>query len=244
MKMDKSVQKTLIITGGIILAIIIVITFVRYSFYSSTISSAGTATIEVLPDFVTVYFSVNTNSATAEGANSDNAKIVAKMKIGLEAAGIMEEEIKTQGFSVYPNYDYSKDKQEISGYSATHSLKIQIPIDEINIVGSVIDAGVGAGGGVSYISYELNDENEKKYKVEAIKLATEDAKEKARALAEGSGNKLGSLVSISTSEWDYRPWLAASEDSVKGSSGSEIQTAINPSEQEISSTVTAVFRIR
>lgn len=244
MKIDKSVQKTLIITGGIILAIIIVIAFVRYSFYSSTISSAGTATIEVLPDFVTIYFSVDTKGETAAEATDMNSKIVAKMKIGLEAAGVTEDEIKTQNFNVYPTYDYSKDEQEISGYSASHSLRVQIPIEETDIIGGIIDAGVGAGAGISYINYELNDNNQAKYKIEAIKLATADAKEKAEALAEGAGSNLGSLVSISTSEFGYRPWLAVSEDSAKGSSGEEIQTSITPSEQEVSATVVAVFRIR
>ena len=103
---------------------------------------------------------------------------------------------------------------------------------------------IGAGAGVSYINYELNDDNQKKYKVEAIKLATEDARTKAEALAEGSGSRLGSLVSVSSSEWGYVPWLAASEDAVKGSSGAEIATSITPSEQEITASVTAVFRIR
>ena len=108
----------------------------------------------------------------------------------------------------------------------------------------MIDSGIGAGAGVSYINYELNEDNQKKYKLEAITLATEDARAKAAALAEGSGSSLGSLVSISSSEFGYVPWLAASADSVKGESGAEVATSITPSEQEITASVTAVFRIR
>lgn len=244
MKMDKSVQKTLIIVIGILLAIIVVFMFSKYLFYSSKISSTGTAKLEVLPDFVAVYFSVDTKGATAKEASDKNAEIVDKMKSSLLAAGIKEDEIKTSGFNVYPNYDYSGNGQRITGYIASHSLKVEILVDEKNKIGSVIDAGVGAGAGVSYINYELNDENEAKYKIEAIKLATEDARAKAEALAEGTGGSLGSLVSVSSSEWGYVPWLAVSEDSAKGSSGAEIATSINPNEQEISASVTAVFRIR
>jgi uncharacterized protein YggE len=243
-KMDKSVQKTLIIVGGILLAIVIIFMFSKYFLYPSTISSTGTATIKVLPDMVSVYFSVDTKGTTAKEASDKNAEIVDKMKSSLLAAGIKDSEIKTQGFNVYPNYDYYNGGQRVTGYSATHSLKVEISVDEKDKIGSTIDAGVGAGAGVSYINYELNEENQKKYKVDAIKSATEDARTKAEALAEGAGSSLGSLVSISTSEFGYVPWLAASADSMKGSSGAEVATSINPSEQEVSASVTAVFRIR
>ena len=243
-KMDKGVQKTLIIVGGVLLAIILIFGFLNTSIYSKTISSTGTATIEVLPDFVTVYFSVDTKGATAKEASDKNSEIVNTMKAALITAGIEEDEIKTQNFNVYPNYDYSGSTQRITGYNAQHSLKVEIAVEEKDKLGSVIDAGIGAGAGISYINFELNEENQKKYKVEAIKLATEDAKTKAEALAEGSGSSLGSLISVSTSEWGYVPWMAASEDAVKGSSGAEIATSITPSEQQISATVSATFRIR
>ena len=242
--MDKGIQKTLIIVGGVLAAIIIIILFINNSVYAKTVSSTGTATIEVLPDFVSVYFSVDTKGSTADEASDKNSVIVDKMKTALLAAGISEDEIKTSNFNVYPIYDYRSGGNVITGYSASHSLKVEINVDEKEKIGSIIDAGVGAGAGVSYINYELNDANEKKYKVEAIKLATEDAKAKAEALAEGSGSSLGSLISVSSSEWGYVPWLAASQDAVSGKSGAEVATEINPNEQDVSATVTAVFKIR
>jgi len=244
MAIDKGVQKTLIIVVGVLLAIILAFSFFKYSFYSSTISSTGTAKIEVIPDMVSVYFNIDTKGSTADEASDKNSIIVDKMKTALLAVGINDNEIKTSNFNVYPNYDYSSSGQRITGYSASHSLKVEISVDEKNKIGSVIDAGIGAGAGVSYINFELNEDNQKRYKVEAIKIATEDARTKAEALAEGSGSRLGSLVSVSSNEWGYVPWLAASESSVKGSSGADIATSITPSEQEISASVTAVFRIR
>ena len=244
MAMDKGVQKTMIITGGVLVAVLLGIWYMSNFVYAKTILSYGTATIDVLPDFISVYFSVDTRGTSADEASDRNAEIVEKMKSSLSSAGINEDEIKTQGFSVYPNYDYFESSQRIIGYSATHSLKVKIDVDEKNKIGSVIDAGIGAGAGISYINYELNEDNQNKYKIDAIKKATEDARLKAEALAEGSGSSLGSLVSISTNDFGYVPWLAASEDAVKGSSGAEIATSITPSEQEISATVTAVFRIR
>ena len=242
--MDKSVQKTLIIVGGILIFTILIFAFMNYFSNPKTISSTGTATIEVLPDFVMVYFSVETTGVNASQASDKNAEIVDKMKIYLFAAGIDESEIKTQGFSVYPDYDYRSSSPIITGYRATHSVKVEILIDEKNKIGNAIDAGINAGAGISYINYELNEENQKKYKIEAIKVATQDAKIKAEALAEGAGSRLGSLVSVSSSEFGYIPWLAASEEAVKDLAGAEIATQITPTEQEITAMVTAIFRIK
>ena len=244
MTIDKGVQKTLIIVLGILALAIIIFSFINYFSYSTNVSSTGTAKIEVMPDFVAIYFRVDTNGSTAKEATERNSEIVDKMKTSLSAIGVSDDEIKTQNFNVYPNYDYHEGGQRIIGYSASHSLKLNLPVNEKNRIGSVIDAGVGAGAGISYINYELDEKNQIKYKLEAIRLATEDAKTKALALAEGSGNNLGKLVSISSSEFYYQPWLAMSEDAVTGSSGTEIATSITPSEQEITASVTAVFRIK
>lgn len=245
MAMDKGVQKILIIVGGILVALLFVFVFINNSVNTSTISSTGIAKIEVLPDFIVVYFNVETQGTTADEASDKNSEIVEKMKNSLLKNGIKEEWIKTQSFSVNPNYDYRTGTQKILGYTAYHILKVEIGVSEKDKIGNVIDSGIGAGAGISYINYELSEENHSRYKREAIKKATEDARLKAEALAEGSGSRLGSLVSISTSEFGYVPWIAATSEDVKAAnSGAEIVTSINPSEQEISATVTAVFKIK
>ncbi len=242
--MDKSVQKTLIIVAGVLVLAMLMMAFIDNSVYSKTISSTGIAKINILPDFVVVYFNVDAKGSTAKEASDKNAEIVNKMKSSLTSLGIKENEIKTQSFNVYPDYSYAGGNPRITGYRATHLLSVKISVDEKNKIGSVIDSGIGAGAGINYINYELSDENQNKYKIEAIKKATEDARLKAEALAQGSGSKLGGLISVSTSEFNYVPWLAASKDVAGGSSGAEIAISINPSEQEISATVTAVFKIK
>ena len=166
------------------------------------------------------------------------------MKNFLLIAGISEEEIQTESISVYPKYDWSSGSQKLKGYIAMHSVKVEIFIDDKDKISDVLDAGINAGAGISYLNYEITDENQNKYKVEAIKLATEDARTKAEALALGSGSKIGSLISVSTSDFGYVPWLAYSaEGAITKADTGRIETQITPSEQEISSQVTTVFRI-
>ena len=244
-KIDQKVMTTgMIVIGAIIVALIFANGFNSGSM-ENTVSSTGQSTIKVMPDLVNVYFNVQTTGVTAEEASDKNSVIVDEMKASLIALGFEDSEIKTQNFNVYPEYDWRTSTQKITGYAASHSISIQIPIEEKEKLGSAIDAGINAGAGIGYINYELTEENQKAYKVVAIKAATEDATEKARALAEGAGQDLGRLVSISTSEFGYYPWAAyAVSDSGIGKSGAEIATSITPSEQDVSATVTAVFKIR
>lgn len=243
-KLDKSVQKTLIIVGGILILAILIMVFVNNTTYSKTVSATGISTLKVTPDFVSVYFNIDTSGITAKEASEKNAVIFDDLEKALVAKGLDQKEIQTQSYNVYPNYDYRNGNSVIDGYIASYSLKIQVDVADKQKIGEVIDAGIGAGAGISYLNFEISEENQSIYKIEAIKLATEDAKAKATALAEGSGSELGSLVSVSSSDFNYVPWLAASSDAVKEESGSAIATSINPSEQEISATVTAIFRIK
>src|SRR3990170_2360532 len=238
-KMDNSIIITLIIVGAVVLLALIGLGFYSYSNPAKTISSNGMATIKALPDLVVVYFNIQTTGQTSDEASDKNAEIYDKMKGSLMDLGFSEEEIQTESFSVYPDYDWQSGTQRIKGYIATHSVKVEILFDNKDMIGETIDAGINAWAGISYINYELTEENQNKYEAEAIKKATENARTKAEAAAIGSGSKLGSVISVSPS-FSYAPWIAFAEADVAKSSGTEIETQITPSEQEVSASVTAV----
>ena len=126
---------------------------------------------------------------------------------------------------------------------ATNSVKLEIPANETGKVSASVDAGINAGAGVSYISFELNSDSQNRYKAQALKAASQDATTKAQAVADGLGKRLGSLVSVSVDSYNYMPWMA----SASGASSADIQKAapnIQPSSQDVTASVTAVFKIR
>jgi len=245
-QIDKSVLITLIIVGGVLILGVMGFIFANSTVYAKTVSSTGTATIEVVPDLVVVYFNIQTTGSTSSVADDKNSEIYEKMKSDILALGFGEDEIQTESYSVYPEYDWSSGTQKLKDYIAVHSVKMKIPIGNKDKIDEVISAGIDAGSGISYLNYELTDENQSKYKIDAIKMATEDARKKAEALALGSQSKLGKLVSVSTSDFGYVPWLAYSADagSITKENSGEIESRITPSTQEISSAVTVIFRIR
>jgi len=243
MKLEKSAQTTLIIVAGFIILGLIIINSLNPS-YANTISVAGQSTIKAMPDIIGVYFSVDTQGATSNIASDKNSEIVDSLIDSLISKGFDREDIQTQSYSVYPEYDYRTGQGTITGYRATHSLRVEISADESEKIGDVIDSGIDSGAGVSYINFELSQENQNKYKAEAMKLAAQDATSKAKGVAEGLGKKLGSLVSVSVDDYNYIPWLAHDFAGASAPEIKEAATDIVPSEQEISARVTAVFRIR
>ena len=243
MKLEKSVQTTLIIVAGVIIFGLILMNSLNPS-YANTISVAGVATVKAMPDLIGVYFSVDTQGATSNQAADKNSEIVDSLIDSLISKGFEREDIQTQSYSVYPEYDWNSGNQRLIGYRATHSLRIEIPADESEKIGDVIDSGVDSGTGISYVNFELSQENQNKYKAEAMKLAAQDATSKAEGVAEGLGKKLGSLVSVSIDDYNYIPWLARDFSTATPVEAKEAATDIVPSEQEISARVTAIFRIR
>ena len=246
-KMQKSVQITLIIVAAAIILAIIGFTALSGNSLANTIQVNGQATAKVSPDLISVYFSVDTKGSTSQLAEYENSEIVNKLKDNIVVLGFQENDLTTENYAIYPEYDYSGGSQRLTGYRATHSLKIEVSAEEKSKVSQIIDAGTNAGAGISYINFELSPSLEQSAKTQAIKAASDDAKIKAEAVAEGFDKNLGRLVSVSLNEFNYYPWaIYASRDS--GVSGAEeAKTAvaeITPSSREVSASVIAVYRLR
>ncbi|MBU0893941.1 MAG: SIMPL domain-containing protein [Nanoarchaeota archaeon] len=245
--MDKAVQITLIIVLGIV-----VLATIGYTAFSSliplsnTVTGNGEAIVEVIPDLVKVYFNVETEGDTSQEAKDANAEIVDELIVALVREGFERKDIQTQNFNIYPEYDWRNGNRELYGYRATHSIVVKMSTDESNKIGEAIDTGVDAGAGISYINFELSQEKENEYKAEAIELAAQDARIKAESLAAGLGKELGKLISVSDSNFGYRPWqvygaVSGAEDMAVAK---EATTEIQPGEQQISARVTAIFKLK
>ncbi|MEK6918461.1 MAG: SIMPL domain-containing protein [Nanoarchaeota archaeon] len=253
--MEKSIKITLIIASTVlILGLLGFITFngfVDDSNPSNTVTSQGSSVIKVVPDVVTVYFSVQTRDKTADSSQKNNSEIVDKLTNKLILAGFSKDDLKTQGFSVYPEYDWSNGDNKIKGYLTSHDLKLEISAENSDDIGKAIDAATESGVLVSSINFELSKELEEKYKTEALQEATANARAKADAIAKGLDKEVARVVSVSTSDFNYYPWRSYSLDSsiAEASYGESAALAkqaavsINPSEREVTAQVTVVFKL-
>ena len=124
----------------------------------------------------------------------------------------------------------------------------ELTYEEIDKLSSAIDSGVEAGAGISYINFELSQESQNKYKAEALKQASEDAMIKADSIASGFNKKAGKLLSVQTSDFGYYPWNVYSSGGVSyredALMAKEVAMNIQPSEQDVTATITATFKLR
>lgn len=243
--MEKSVQITLIIVAAIVVLALIGFNIFSNTSQSNTVSVNGLANVEAMPDLVAVYFYVETKADTAKEAKDNNAEIVDKVITALLKERFERKDIVTQSFSVNPNYEWSNGDNKQKGYIASHYLKIEMSTDETDKIGEAIDAIVDNAASLSYVNFELSQEKQNEYKAQALREATQDARIKAEAIAEGLGKKLGNIVSTSDSSFDYYPWRMY--EMAAGATVSEAKQAvtdIQPGEQEIQGRVSVVYKLR
>ncbi len=252
MSQNNSVKITAIIAGTLIFLVLVLIgLFVQFMpVMGETISAQGYSSLKVNPDLVTVYFNIETRGDDAKEANDENSKILEKFNIALILIGIDKSNIQTQGLSIYEDQVWEKDRLVSKGYKASHQLKIVLNTSEASLIADVIDSGVNSGALLSYINFELTPAKQSEYKAQALKLAGEDARTQASAIAEGVEKELGKLVSVSTSDFYYQPWNLYSARAEAGTSDMDVSEAklavsnIVPGSQEVTARITVVYKIK
>ena len=233
-----------------ILVVIIILLVAGFLFYNSsnteatTINVNGQSTIKAEADEVSVYVGIETTEKTSEESKNANAKISDNVLVVLKTAGIPEGDIETSSYYIYPEYDWSNNKQELVGYRTSNVLKITTK--DFDKVGAIVDSSVDAGATtIQSINFELSQDKQNEVKTQAISKATEDAKVKAEATAQGLNARLGKVKTVTIQDYNYYPFpIYASADDGAALDVKEVaRTAIQPSSLDVSSTVNVVFEI-
>ena len=154
----------------------------------------------------------------------------------LTGAGVDRKDISTTEVSLQPQYNSSGGT--ITGYRADNSIRVKIhPADSASHVLAVI---VGAGGDATRInsdSYSIADDSQ--LVKDARTRAFQDAKNRAEQYAQLSGLKLDKVISISEASGG-----AATTPPAPPRSGMQAAVPLEPGQQTVSFSVTAVWELR
>jgi uncharacterized protein YggE len=103
-------------------------------------------------------------------------------------------DLKTTSYSVSPVYRYTSGQPPVlTGYQASNSL--ELTTGELALAGRIIDTAVGAGAtNIGGIRFGLKDPQP--LRREALKLATQQARLSAEAIASGLTAKLGLVIAV------------------------------------------------
>ena len=170
---------------------------------AATVTVTGSASVSVMPDYVTLHLGVNTQGKTVVEAQEINAGQMTAMMEALKTQGIAEDAMHTSHFSVTPIYDYSSAvsgvREKLDGYQVTNTLQVSVyDFQDFREVGAVLDAAMQAGANESYGLTFYSMEYHEMYE-EALALAVAEAGRKAQILAGAAGVTLGAPIHISES---------------------------------------------
>ena len=169
---------------------------------STGIHVTGAGTASATPDIAVLSLGVEGQARTVAEANAIAANAIAAVLATLRAAGVADEDMETQHFSIQPQYSFDRNTgvQTLTGYRVTNSLVVTLR--DLDAVGSIIDGAAAAGGDATRInSIGFRVEDGLALEAEARRLALEDAVAKADLFAEATGVSRGKLVFITESSF-------------------------------------------
>jgi uncharacterized protein YggE len=159
------------------------------------IVTVATEEVEIAPDRAMLTFTVETRARTAAAAGTENARIQAAVLDSLRRIGIASAQLKTQGVSINPEYEYPREggRPTVVGYQAQNS--IQVEVRQISLIGTVIDAGLSRGasnvGGLRFFASSTEAATR-----EAMRKAVLRARADADAIAEAAGGRISGVLEI------------------------------------------------
>ncbi|MBC8141601.1 MAG: SIMPL domain-containing protein [Armatimonadetes bacterium] len=146
----------------------------------ATIAVTGTGEVSVTPDIARITVGVQTRGKDSAVAAAENATRTDAVIKAVRALGVAQKDIQTEGYSIYPQFDYQKQPPVLTDYQVSNS--VRITVRKLADAGKILDAALKAGANVAGgIEFDLSDPQ--KARDEAMAKAVKDAVRKAKLMA-------------------------------------------------------------
>jgi len=234
----------------------------------STIVVSGTGDAYAIPDIATFSFSVVETAATVKQAQDKANVKIGNALTAIRASGVVDKDIQTTGYNVYPKYEYSNavcprplvpttvdangsvsgsvaiycppGKQVLTGYEVDQTITVKVRDTEK--VGDLVTK-VGALGVSNISGIEFSVDNREQYVAQARAAAITEAKAKAKELAKELGVRLGSILSYNENGSNPIYYGAVAKDMVVSAVAPTV-AQIPQGENKITSDVSITYEIK
>ncbi len=211
----------------------------------NTISVSGTASVQRQPDQAVVQLAVESFAATAREAAAENASKMDRVIKALRRFGLGQDQIRTIGYSVTPEYDYSggtprqPGQDRLVGYRARNI--VQVTSNEVAQVGDIIDVAITAGANsVTGLTFQLRDPESARQ--EALRLAIGKARTEAETIANALGRQLGPAIAATTTGIFAPPrFMEARAMAAQATDMAMLAPPIEPGLLEVTAQVSVVY---
>jgi len=208
---------------------------------SRTIHVSGEYRTTVAADMAVLTLSVTKQAVSPREAQEAVTGAADKIITSMLAAGIERKNIATSAFTIYAIYNDEEGKRnEILGYNSTST--VTVTIYDTAQVGALIQSGMEAGATeIQSLNYQKRDAAS--MEIEMYQKAVLNAMEKAAALAQVLGMKLGKAViveeqSFSAQAQDERVFMTKAM-----AAPSSAEEAFAPGSIQMSAAVRIVFEL-
>ena len=206
-----------------------------------SINIQGEGRVTAKPDVAVTTMGTISEGQTVAEAQAGNTEIMNTLVSKLKSLGILEDDIQTTNYNIYPQYNYTSEKgRELSGYQVTQNVTVKMrDLGKANQVLAL--AGEVGANNVSGLEFTIDDREV--YKDKAREAALEDAGKKAKMLSESLGVKMVSVVSYDEYEgggYDYEPYRALAYEGLGGGMAPDIESG----SMEVVMNINITFEIR
>lgn len=203
----------------------------------------GTGEQMSAPDVAKISLGVSEmDTAVADSFKNAN-RIIDKVKAALTNLSIDDKDIQTSRYSIYPEYTYTDNDQNLKGYRTEEILTITVrDTAKINdVVSDSVDAGANR---IEDISFTVEDPS--RVAAQARDKALIDAKNKAEQIAKSFGASVGQVISVEESLSNNQPGpLYTKMESGMGAGGSTTPSAsVSPGQLAVDVNVTVNYALK
>ena len=205
----------------------------------ATVTVAGTGRASRAADIAEATFVVEALRPTAAEARASAAGVAAAVLESVRGAGVAEADLHTAGLDLSPAWEHDGTRTVRTGFTVTN--RIAVTVRDLESVGRVLDAGLGAGAtGLDSVRFRLADEAAATE--EARRNAVADARRRATTIAEALGGRLGRLAAVS--EGAPAGPVPLREARLAFAAVADAPTPVLPGAVEVAVTVTAVWELQ
>lgn len=173
------------------------------------IAVTGTAKLKAKPDIAIISLEVESLQASSLDAKRDVDERVNNFLNGMSKFNIDEENVSASNLSTDVDYSIINQVKKLHGYIAYRSLKVTL--NNINHLNELLDFALEVG--INEVdSIEFASSNAEKLKNEVNALAVNNAKEKAKSLANAFDAQLGKIFSINSTSNNSRYRYGSNRD--------------------------------
>lgn len=204
------------------------------------VTVTGRSEVRVVPNEVVLSFAVETMNEDLNLSKQANDIIVTAALETVRDLGLGTDQVKTAHMNIEPIYNHSGPASRgLLGYKVANSIVVISQDIELveDLLSGLLEAGVNRVVGVEFRTSDYRE-----YRDKALLMALDAAKEKAQAMSERLGSKIGKPVSISEGAPRYRASMSNSVQFTP-SVGDWLNGPLAPGEISIPASASVTFEL-